>query len=391
MRILHTIPMLGDRAFGPSPVVLNLVREHAAQCLEPSVWCLEADAAAAEVLDGALTTFPSRGPRILRYSREMERAAVNRRHGAFDLLHQHGVFLWLSRVTLRWRAASGGPTMITPHGCLSPVALRMSAWKKRLARAAYEDRNLREASCIQALGENEAEHIREFGLRNPIALVPNGIGRDWLDSRGDGEEFRRKAGLPSDKRILLYLSRITPIKGLGLLIAALAEIGRRHPDWVLAIAGVDEFGHEREIRAAAAARGLEGQVRFVGPQWGQDKRDAFAAAELFVLPSLSEAGPSLVLLESLAAAVPVVCTEATSLAGFEDAHCGWRTSVSADGIASALDEALAYTPERLMAMGARGRCLVERNYTWALAAERIARVYGWLLGREPQPEYVYLH
>jgi poly(glycerol-phosphate) alpha-glucosyltransferase len=389
IHVLHTTPMLGPRAYGPSPVVLNLVREQAEHGMDPRVWCLEADQAAVSALDGTVRAFPSRGPRALHYSPEMERAAVDGRHGTFDLLHQHGVFLGLSRVAMRWRSASGGPTVITPHGCLSPVALRISAWKKRLARIAYENRNLAQASCIQALSENEIVHIRNFGLRNPIAAVANGVDQDWLNSRGDAEAFRSKSGIPGDRRILLYLSRIHPIKGLRLLVEALAKIGRRHPAWLLVVAGADECGYEREVRAAMIQLGVGDRVRFVGPQWGRDKRNAFAAAELFVLPSLSEAG-SLVVLEALAAAVPVICTEAVSLAGFESARCGWRTAVSDDGLALALEEALECPAERLIEIGARGRCLVETTYTWTLVAQRLSQVYAWLLGQAPKPEHVLL-
>ncbi len=385
-RVLHITPILGPRAYGPGPVVLNIAREQAECGLDPKVWCLEADPAAACALDGALRSFPSQFPRMLRYSPEMEKAVI-RQHGRFDLLHQHGVFLGLSRVALRWRDASGGPTMITPHGCLSPVALRTSAWKKRLARIAYEDRNLAAASCIQALSENEIAHIRAFGLRNPIASIPNGIEREWLSSSGDGGAFRKKFGLAGDRRVVLYLSRIHPMKGLQLLVPALARVRRWLRDWLLVIAGSDECGYESAIRSLVSRSGLDDAVVFAGPQWGQDKRDAFAAAELFVLPSLSEAAP-IALLEALGAAVPTICTDAVSLAGFERARCGWRTAVSAEGIALALEEALDSPPGRLKQMGARGRCLVETSFTWSTGVEKIVRVYGWLLGHEARPEYV---
>ena len=73
------------------------------------------------------------------------------------------------------------------------------------------------------------------------------------------------------------------------------------------IAGPDEFGHTAELQARIERVGLGDLVRFVGPVYGEDRRDAFAAAEFFVLPSHSEGAP-MAALEALGAGVPVLTT-----------------------------------------------------------------------------------
>ena len=64
---------------------------------------------------------------------------------------------------------------MTPRGMLDPWAVKNSAWKKKIVGWLYEYRNLRSADCIHALCQSEYESIRKFGLKNPVAIIPNGI------------------------------------------------------------------------------------------------------------------------------------------------------------------------------------------------------------------------
>mgnify|MGYP005837948169 CR=1 FL=1 len=384
---LHVIPALGPRAFGPGPVAVNLVRSQMEAGWASRLWCLDADSETRRQLGSAVRTFAHRGPYLFRYSPAMEREVRRLTRGRFEVLHQHGVFTALSRVTLEYRKVFGGPTLIAPHGSLSPIALKRSSWKKRLALWGYESENLRSASCLHALGENELQHIRGCGLRYPVAIVPNGVDDQWLHSAGSGARFRARHSIPDGVRILLYLGRITPIKGLPLLIEALANAGPGAGDWMLVIGGGGEFGFENVVRAAVARWGVSGGVRFAGPLYGDDKRDAFAAAELFVLPSLSEACP-IAVLEALGAGVPVICTEAVKFPALESCGCGWWTKISAAGLREALAQAFSAPASVLAAMGERGRRVVCARYRWPVISELLLSVYSWLLGGGSRPDFV---
>ena len=74
-------------------------------------------------------------------------------------------------------------------------------------------------------------------------------------------------------------------------------------NWLLVIAGPDEFNHAARIAELIKEQEMERWVRVVGPLYGQQKRDAFAAASFFVLPSYSESFSNVVL-EALGAGVP---------------------------------------------------------------------------------------
>src|SRR4030095_6587658 len=96
-----------------------------------------------------------------------------------DLVHTHGIWTYLSVVTVRWSKSDGRvtprPYVVSTHGMLDPWALHNSRWKKIVAAFVFERRHLENAACIHAVNEAEAAAIRAFGLKNPICVIPNGV------------------------------------------------------------------------------------------------------------------------------------------------------------------------------------------------------------------------
>lgn len=393
MHVLHNIYSVGPGSFGLGPVALNLCREQNALGHRAEIWCHDTaeDAQwaekAGELPSERIRRFTCIGPKAFRYSPAMEGAAAGVEGRNFDIVHQHCLWLANSRTTSYLRERRSVPSVIATHGTLEPWALRLSSWKKKIALSLYERANLRNASCLHALSSQEVAGIREFGLKNPVAVIPNGISRSWLESAGDAAAFRRRFNIAPEKRIILYLSRITPIKGLPLLIEALAEIRNALSDWVLVLAGADEFDHLTEIQAAVSKFHLARYVVFTGLLVDQAKRDAYAAADLFVLPTRREAAP-VVVLEALGAGVPVLTTKGAPWESLVTHHCGWWTDIATGAIAEALKGALSCTPDELRQMGQQGRKLVASRYTWQQSAQKTIELYQWLIGRGERPDYV---
>jgi glycosyltransferase involved in cell wall biosynthesis len=316
----------------------------------------------------------------------MERAVVELGERV-DVMHQHGIWTMVSRVTKTFRSRFDKPTVVAPHGSLGRWALKRSVWKKRLAELAYESENLNRASCLHAGGESELEEFRDYGIAAPVAIVPNGVSDEWLSSSGDASAFRRKLGIGDDARVLLFLSRITPKKGLPMFLEAMAGMRPRLSNWLFVIAGTDEFGHQREVESTIDRLDLRDRVRFVGPLFDTDKRDAFEASELCVLPSHSEGAP-IVVPEALGVGVPVLTTKASPWDDLVTFKCGWWTDIGTESIREALDEALALTQGELRDMGDRGRALVNSRYTWRSIAATYLMLYDWLLGKAETPDFV---
>jgi len=305
----------------------------------------------------------------------MPRLAGALRSEGLELLHTHGLWMYASIASMRW---SGGrkPYIISPHGMLDSWALRNSAWKKKLAGWAYENRHLRGAACLHALNDAEARSIRDYGLRNPICIIPNGVELP--------DEFGRGSGRP---KVCLFLGRLHPKKGLAELIRAWAAVP--HDGWTLAIAGWGEAGYVAQLETLAASLGVSGSVSFLGPRFGKEKHELLDTASAFVLPSFSEGLPMAVL-EAWSYGLPVAMTPECNIPEGFEAGAAVRIEPTVDSVAAGLEKLFAMDDGRLRDMGTRGRRLVEKRFTWPRVAAEMIKVYEWVLGRGPQPACVQL-
>jgi glycosyltransferase involved in cell wall biosynthesis len=393
LSVLHVIPSVGPGSFGLGPVALNLALEqlrlgHSAEIWsvdtpEHKQWASETSGFPADMIK----TFRTVGPSFLKYSPHMEHG-IRQKHGqSFDVIHQHGIWTMLSRIASRCSQHSERPAIVTPHGSLEAWALRRSRLKKFLALSLYERRNLVETPCLHACSAQEAVGFRDYGLKNPVAVIPNGVSQEWIDSKGDALAFRNRYRIPEGRRIMLFLSRITPVKGLPMLLHAIKSMGDSASDWVFVMAGADEFNHLQEVDSIVGDLGLRKVVLFVGSLYGKDKRDAFDAAELFLLPTHRE-NYGIVVAEALGVGVPVITTKGAPWADLISYNCGWWSEVSVDGITAALREALPASQAELSAMGANGKQLVQKKYTWAKSAAMTIELYNWLINGGAHPQSV---
>ncbi len=308
----------------------------------------------------------------------------------FDIVHQHGIWTGTSSATIILSKEKNIPTVIAPHGSLNQWVLGLSPWKKRIALSIYERENLRLASCLHATSEREIADFRDFGLKNPIAYIENGIQEKCLFLKGNALRFRENNGVEANKRILLFLSRISPKKGLPMLIEAIKSIQEDFSNWQLIIAGINEFDHKKEVESLIEQLEMQDKIKIIGPLFDQPKFDAFAAAELFILPSHSEGSP-MVVLDSLAAGVPVITTKASSWSDLVDYNCGWWTDISTSAIAAALKQAVNMNSEDLRRLGEEGKNLIIAKYTWAKLADKTVNLYNWILKQGNKPDFVQLN
>jgi poly(glycerol-phosphate) alpha-glucosyltransferase len=334
------------------------------------------------------------GPRAFGYS-----PALRRRLEQIspDLAHVHGLWMYPSLACLNWHRRSGRPFLISPRGMLDSWALATSRWKKNLAGWLYEKSHLRSASCLHALCESEARAIRAYGLENPICVIPNGIDLPELRTVECGvrNSLWGNGVVQAGAKVLLYLGRIHPKKGLVNLLRAWAAIqrtedgGRRREEWVLAIAGWDQGGHEKELRVLSAECGIEKSVVFLGPQFGEDKAACYRACDGFILPSFSEGLP-MVVLEAWASAKPVLMTPECNLPEGFAAEAALSVKPSPQSIKEGLIRFFQMNDASRQAMGQRGRALVAERFTWPKVAQEMQAVYEWVLGKGPKPDCVHL-
>lgn len=327
----------------------------------------------------------TRGPRAWGYAPGLSTMLAR---ADLDLLHVHGLWMYPSVASLSWARATSRPYIVTPHGMLDSWAVRHSGWRKRAALLAYEARHLRGATCLHALCDAEAKAIRAFGLRNAICIIPNGVNRPEPFQVGIPSWHGR---LPEKAKILLYLGRLHPKKGLIDLLQAWQGFEQRADagkgGWHLAIAGWNQSNHERELRHLAEALSVTGSVHFLGPQFGADKDALFQAAAAFILPSFSEGLP-MVVLEAWSYGLPVLMTRHCNLPEGYKAGGALEIETGREGIKHGLERMARMTDEERRVAGQAARQLCNERFSQHRTSDMMKAVYGWLLRLGPRPACV---
>ena len=295
--------------------------------------------------------------------------------------------MYPSIATWRWARRTLKPYLVTPHGMLDPWAVRNARWKKWIAGWFYENTHLHGAACLHALCKSEAEAIRAYGLHNPICIIPNGIDPPTPELTGPPPW---QPALSNDVKVLFYIGRLHPKKGLPHLLRAWSLIrssGSPANDWHLVIAGWDQNGHENELKALAQQQGIQRYVHFIGPQFGDAKHASYRHADAFILPSFSEGLPMTVL-EAWSYGLPVLMTpQCNLLEGFQS-QAALRIDPIPERIAQGLATLFAMTDDERTAMGRRGQVLVAQRFNWLGIAEQMLSVYRWVLGQDDRPDCV---
>ncbi|PYK25405.1 MAG: glycosyl transferase family 1, partial [Verrucomicrobia bacterium] len=122
-------------------------------------------------------------------------------------------------------------------------------------------------------------------------------------------------------------------------------------------------------------------VVFLGSRFGAEKSECYRTCDAFILPSLSEGLPMTVL-EAWAYAKPVLMTPECNLPEGFLANAALRIGPSAEEIAAGLKQLVEMSTDDRAAMGARGRDLVTRDFSWPRIGEQMRAVYDWVLGGE---------
>lgn len=328
--------------------------------------------------------YPRRGPAAFGYAPALADGLLR---SGLDVLHSHGIWMYPSVASRRWGRARRRGYLISPRGMLDPWAVRHSRWKKQLAAWLYEAAHLRGAACIHALCEAEYQAIRAYGLRNPVAVIPNGVDLPV----GPAPPAPWAEQLPDGSRVLLFLGRLHPKKGLANLLPAWAETRRSEDSasepWHLVIAGWDQGGHGVALQRLSQELGIEASIHFVGPQFGTDKVASLARADAFVLPSFSEGLPMAVL-EAWAHGLPALITPQCNLPEGYASGCSVKVEPSVSGVAEGLRLLFSLTETERNQMGVAGRALIEERFTWRTIAADMYDVYRWVNKDGPRPRCV---
>lgn len=289
-----------------------------------------------------------------------------------DLIHAN---YWLSGIAgHRLKHELDIPLVSTFHTLARVKAIGGDPEPKRRERAEADVIGCSDAICVS--GTEEESQVRRLYGDPPgrLEIVAPGVEHAFF-SPGDRKGARRALGLDPDRKVLLFVGRIQPLKGLDVAVRALAHIDQAMLLVVGGASGVEGDSEVGRVRALIQELGVGHRVRFVAPQPHHLLSSYYRAADVCLVPSRSESF-GLVALEAAACGTPVVAAAVGGLRTIVDHGCtgflveGRDPAVYAAYVRELLaNDALAWE----MGVNASERA---RGYTWSLAAARLRRLYA---------------
>jgi len=286
-----------------------------------------------------------------------------------DVVHFHGLwhlFLFtFAAMARRYRV----PYIVAPRGMLEPWSLSVRSTRKSFALRTYQGSVFAHATALHATSPSEAANIRRLpSLRAPVFVVPNPVEDPPSSTTGNPHS-------EPGQKVLLFLSRLHPKKGLDILLKAWNDV--RPSNWRLWIVGAGDAGYVRQLQQYCKTECVP-SVKFHPHVDGSVRESMFAAASALVLPTYSENFGNVVA-EALIRGIPVITTTGTPWSVIATERLGWYIEPTAVHLQMALKELFAATPEDLRSMAARARCYARTNLSVSALHEPLLGMYKSVL------------
>ena len=200
-----------------------------------------------------------------------------------DIVHMHGHRNFLNNIVHSTTTMSQKNYIFSAHGTAISIERRLLA--KKIFDFIFGNCILRDAKHFIAVSEKEVDQYGAMGItRNKVTVVHNGIDINAFQNLPEKGTFRRRYGL-EEKKIILFLGKITPRKGVDFLVRAYSLL--QSDNTVLVIAGND-MGYKSEVERLITTRNLRGRVIFTGLLIDGEKLAAYQDADVLVYPSVYE-------------------------------------------------------------------------------------------------------
>ncbi len=299
------------------------------------------------------------------------RGALRAAIGGAQLAHLFDFRDYQNAVALPILAGSRTPYVLSALGEL-PRAGGPKRWAKLVFDVAYGWRLIRRAAALLAQTQDEATWYCRLGARpQQIRQVPLAVDLEAMGDSLPRGAFRRRHGIAASDKMVLFLGRIHPYKGVDLLIRAFAEIAAARSDVRLVVAGRDD-GCLTALRSLASHL-APGKVVFSGPVYGDARFEAYRDADVFAITPSHAEQTSLAALEACASGTPALVTEQARIPGLDESGAGLTVPYDSEAVRSALARLL--DGDRT-AMGARAAAMVRERFSWGVVSRVVEETYA---------------
>ncbi len=230
----------------------------------------------------------------------------------------------------------------------------------------------REVDRFCAISDDTRTYLRdECGVRADIELRPLGVDVD-LFKRSDElrRTWRERLGLGDKDFVAVYAGKIIELKGPHVLVGAALRLLAAGHEAKFVLVGDSDPAYVEDIQRQIRAAGREDAFRFHASLPHSELPGVYAAADVAVWPRQE----SMAVFEAMSTSVPVVVSSRSGYSKLVAAGAGLTFEHDdADSLAEVLRTM--FDPARRAALGAAGRALVERDYSWRRSAERYLETY----------------
>jgi len=309
---------------------------------------------------------------------------------AYDLIHSH---YWLSGWAARelqheWRT----PVVHMFHtlGRMKDLVAQNNDQHEADNRAQVEQEIMAFADRIVAATPLDRQQMLDLYQLDEakVCVIPCGVNLDLFQPM-DRQLAREKAGVPDQRRLVLFVGRLDPVKGLNVLLEAMCELTRRlkpcrAQDLSLAVIGGDRESHleammtdSKCLQEIREELGLADLIVFVGSRSQEVLPYYYSASEVCVMPSLDESF-GMVALEAMACGTPVIASRVGGLTfTVRDGETGYLVPEK-DPKALADKLELLLTNDCLRRRLGHRATEVAAGFSWSVVADDIEALYAEL-------------
>jgi len=292
----------------------------------------------------------------------------------FDTIHCHDWLVAQACITLKH--ATGTPLVATIH---STESGRRHGIHTNYQRVIHEIEGwlTYEASRIVCCSWSMVNEVAGlFNVpRDKIWMIPNGVDPEMYRPSAIDQSLRDRYADPSEK-IVLYVGRLVPEKGVNVLLGAAPRILSAHPKTKFIIVGE---GYSKEMLSSfTKSLGIDRKVFFTGYVSDEEIKGLLGLADVQVVPSIYEPF-GIVCLEAMASGIPVVASDTGGLSEIvEDSVTGLKVPTdNSDAIANAVNRLLSDDALR-GSMSKRARERAIERFSWKAIADLTTRMYDSL-------------
>lgn len=269
-------------------------------------------------------------------------------HGSWFVTTKMG--FWASKLGYSW--------IYTPHGMLEPWTFKIKRFQKLIYFPLFEKRYVKEAGLIRAVSEKESKNLNKLFPQSRIEIVSNGA--------------KMPSGTSKEKRKLIsyiFMARLNPVKNVVNLAEAWHKT-MKDKNVELLIAGPDEGELEKMQQY------IGGNLKYLGPVYGEEKKKLLSSAHYYFLPSSNEGLPGSVVEAMSYGLIPII-TEACNLKDVFKYDLGYKIDSSTESMMQVLDQL--YSLDYDESKSKRNIAYVKDNLSEVVISKKLLKIYKELI------------